>query len=152
MRGAMELDNLSGAHTRFNAQYHFVWIVKYRRDLLYDLERQKVLKELVGEISDRFEFVIVQMGTDGNHVHLFLRAAPRWSPADIMQKVKGLTAREMLRRLPSLRQLLWSAHLWADGYYVGTVGDGVTADIIKKYIENQGKDTGHKNFSQLRLF
>ena len=35
---------------------------------------------------------------------------------------------------------------WSDGSYVGTVGEGINAEIIRKYIQNQGRKDG-----QLRL-
>ena len=28
---------------------------------------------------------------------------------------------------------------WSDGGYVGTIGDGINAEIIMKYIKNQGR-------------
>lgn len=146
------MDILSASHTRYNIQYHFVWIVKYRKDLLYDKERQKKLRKTVEEISERHWFVVVSMATDGNHVHLFLRVAPRYSPARIMNLIKGISAKKMFTEYPDLKKLLWGGEFWGDGYYVATVGYGITTDIIKNYIENQGKETNHKPFDQLRLF
>ncbi len=146
------MDNLSGAHTRYNIQYHFVWIVKYRQDLLYDQSIQKKLKETLCGIGARYEFDVNTVGTDGNHVHLFLRAAPRCAPSEIMNIIKSISAIEMFKAFPHLRDTLWGGELWGDGYYVGTVGDGVTIEIIQRYIANQGRETGHKNFNQMTLF
>ena len=36
---------------------------------------------------------------------------------------------------------LWGAEFWNDGGYIGTVGEGVNAEIIRKYIHNQGRST-----------
>ena len=146
------MDILNASHTRYNIQYHFVWIVKYRKDLLYDEAMQKKLRKIIEEISERYWFIVVTLATDGNHVHLFLRAAPRYSPAKIMNLIKGISARLMFKEFPDLRKLLWGGEFWGDGYYAATVGDGITIDIIKNYIENQGKETNHKSFDQLRLF
>ncbi len=143
---------LSAAHTRYNIQYHFVWIVKYRYNLLNDIERQKAIREILNGISARYWFEIIKLGTDGNHVHCFLRAAPRYSPSEIMNKIKSISAREMFKRFPDIRKMLWGGEFWGDGYYVGTVGDGVTIEIIKRYIKDQGKETDHKDFEQLTLF
>jgi hypothetical protein len=35
---------------------------------------------------------------------------------------------------------------------VGTVGDGVTAEIIRNYIETQGKTEEKEQYPQMRLF
>jgi len=36
---------------------------------------------------------------------------------------------------PEVKNELWGGEFWEDGYFVRTVGDKVTKDIIKKYIE-----------------
>jgi REP element-mobilizing transposase RayT len=47
--------------------------------------------------------------------------------------------------------------MWAVGYYMGSVGDGVTMELIKEYIENQksAENSGQEadsNCIQPRLF
>ena len=148
----MAIDILKASHTRYSLQYHFVWIVKYRKDLLRDQDKQKGFRGVMEGIGQRYWFPIESLGTDGDHVHCFLRAAPRYSPAQIMNIVKSISAKEMFKMFPELRKLLWGGEFWGDGYYVGSVGDGMTVEIIKKYIENQGREVGHKPFEQLVLF
>lgn len=142
----------SGAHTRYKIRYHFVWIVKYRRELLRESGRAEEFLRVLREIAERYRYVIDAVGTDGDHVHVFCGAAPKESPARIANVLKSITARELLRRLPGLRKELWGAEFWGDGYYVGTVGDGVTEESIKRYIENQGKEDKHAGFEQMRMF
>lgn len=38
----------------------------------------------------------------------------------------------------NLKDELWDGEFWSDGGYVGTVGEGGNADVIRKYIQNQG--------------
>jgi putative transposase len=50
----------------------------------------------------------------------------------------------VLEEFPELEKELWAKEFWSDGYFVRTVGDRVTADLIKRYIkyhhdEMQGK-------------
>ena len=72
-----------------------------------------------------------------DHVHLFLSAPPRYSPAQIVQILKSISAREVFERYPSLRKVLWKHELWNDGYFVRSVGDKVTAEVIRRYIKYQ---------------
>jgi putative transposase len=51
--------------------------------------------------------------------------------------LKSISAREVFRQFPQLRRQLWAGAFWNDGYFVRSVGDQVTADIIKKYIRYQ---------------
>ena len=44
----------------------------------------------------------------------------------------------MFKQSPELRKVLWGGSYWSDGGYIGTVGEGTTEEIVKKYIQNQG--------------
>jgi putative transposase len=85
-------------------------------------------------IAQEYDLVIDTMGIVEDHVHIFLTAPPRLSPARVVQILKSISARELFRWFPQLRQELWGGRLWSDGYFVRTVGDAVTSDIIRRYI------------------
>ena len=84
-----------------------------------------------------------------DHVHIFVEVPPRYSPAQAVQILKSVSAREAFKKLPKLREELWTGKLWSDGYFVRSVGDKVTADIIRKYIEYQRHE---ENSLQIRMF
>jgi putative transposase len=46
---------------------------------------------------------------DGNHVHVFVGAAPRYAPSRVMQVLKSVSARMLFERFPDLRKTLWGA-------------------------------------------
>ncbi len=81
-----------------------------------------------------------------DHVHLFVSCPPRDAPAKVMNVLKSITARELYAEFPRLRRSHWGGKLWATGYYVGSAGDHVTSDLIKRYIKYQSdEDTGQKH-------
>ncbi len=145
-------ETLSGAHTRWNIRYHLVWIVKYRKDLLFWPGVSECFCEVVRGIGERYGWVIDTMATDGNHVHVLMGAPPRYSPAEVVGVMKSLTAREIFRRFPQVKRELWGGEFWGDGYYVRTVGNEVTVAVIREYIKKQGQETQHKSYEQLKLF
>jgi len=55
--------------------------IKYRRKLLRDNDRINYIhiKSICSEIGKRFWFDFDAIGTDGDHVHIFVGAAPRYS-------------------------------------------------------------------------
>jgi putative transposase len=61
-----------------------------------------------------------------DHVHVFVSAPPRYSPARVMQIMKSITAREIFARFPWVRRKLWGGEFWGDGYFVRSIGDQVT--------------------------
>ena len=146
----MELKRAS--HCVYQIRYHMVFCIKYRRGLLRVEERCDYLKQIFHEIGQRYWFEMEEMGTDGDHVHLFVGAAPKYAPSRVMQILKSISAREMFKRFPELRRQLWGGEFWSDGGYIGTVGDGVNTEIVKRYIQEQGDEKEKARLQQLTLF
>jgi len=130
----------SGAHTRWDIKYHLVWIPKYRRRVLGSLPKAEYLKWILRRLAAEYSFAIVELEVMPDHVHMFVEAPPRWAPARLMNIIKSITAREMFRKFEDLREQMWAGALWADGYYVGTVGDKVTTEAVRRYIRDQRKE------------
>jgi len=67
----------------------------------------------------------------------------------MVQMIKSLTAREIFKACPEVKKQLWGGEFWSDGYFVSTVGAHATEEMIKNYVQNQGK---LEENGQLRLF
>jgi len=135
----------------YKIKYHIVICVKYRKKMLLVSERISFLRNVLSEIEKRYDIKFDAMGTDGDHVHLFVDAPPKYSPSRIFQIVKSVTAREILTRFPEIKRDLWGGEFWSDGGYVGTVGEGTTAAIVKNYILRQGSKEEKEGYKQFRL-
>ena len=135
-------------HAVYDLKYHLVWIPKYRKHI-FKKEVSDYIKIIFQKIAEEYEFEIDTMEVMEDHVHVFIEAPPRYSPARIVQIMKSISAREIFRQFPELRKQLWAGELWNDGYFVRSVGDKVTADIIRRYIEYQ---THEADSTQLNMF
>ena len=124
--------------THYQIAYHFVWIPKYRRRILTGAV-QKACKELVSECCEHNGLSLLAQETDEDHIHVFVSAPPRFSPANIANLLKGYTSRYLRIRFPRLAKATGRDQLWTRAYYVGTAG-AVSAETIRRYItESQGK-------------
>src|SRR4030067_1411666 len=139
------------SHCVYKIRYHMVFCIKYRKKLLCEMEKVEVFKQVCLEIGKRYWFEFEAIGSDGDHVHVFVGTAPRYAPSNVMQIIKSITAKHIFNKYPDLRKQLWGGQFWTDGGYKGTIGDGVTADIIKDYIEKQGTKEEKEGFSQMKL-
>ena len=83
----VELKN--ACHCVYKICHHMVLCVKYRRKLLLDRDIIEALQSICVEISERYWFEFKAIGTDGDHVHLFVGAAPRYARSRIMQIIKS---------------------------------------------------------------
>ena len=127
--------------------YHFVWIPRYRREVLIGDVAQR-LEELIRGVCAARDWELEALSVQADHVHLFVSCPPRDAPARVMNVIKSITARELYAEFPRLRKSHWGGKLWADGYYVGSAGEHVTSDLIKQYIEYQSDEGA----GQIRLF
>ena len=140
-------DELNKAnHKVFKLKYHFVFCVKYRKDLFLEEKYLNAIKEICLEIEKRYYVKFETLGFDEDHVHFMLQSVPKYSASKIFQIVKSITAREIFKRYAEIKKELYGGEFWSDGGFVGTVGEGVNADVIRTYIKNQGR----KN-NQLKL-
>jgi putative transposase len=128
-----------------------VFCIKYRKKILFDKDTIEFFKEICSEIGKRYWFEFDALGTDGDHVHIFVGAAPRYAPSNVMQIIKSITAKNIFKKYPEIKKQLWGGEFWSDGGYIATVRDGVTAEIIKTYVEKQGTKEEKEGYSQMKL-
>ena len=76
------------------------------------------------------------------------------SPTQIIRVVKSITAKEILRLRPEVKQKLWGGEFWTKGYYVNTVGRHGDENTIQQYVKSQGAEKEYKklHMQQLSLF
>ena len=133
--------------------YHYVCPAKYRK-VVIDKKVDEILKEICLEIARRYQIEFIEIGTDKDHVHFLIQSVPTYSPTKIIQRVKSLTAREIFKRAPEVKQKLWGGEFWSDGYYVSTVGRYGSEETIREYVKEQGKEEEYQQLheQQLKLF
>jgi putative transposase len=125
----------STRHAKYWCGYHFVWIPRYRRDVLVGDVAEftgVVLSEILRELG--CEPLALDVMPD--HVHVFALCPPRHSPAYVVNYLKGKSARRILQMFPELKTGAIHGKLRSRSYFVATAGN-VTADIVKKYAEER---------------
>jgi len=137
--------------------YQLVCPVKYRR-AVFTKEVEETLKDVCIGIAERYEVNFIEIGADDDHVHFLIQSIPTYSPTKLASLIKGITAREIFLRHPTIKKnILWGGHFWTAGYYINTVGKFANENMMRNYIKNQGMPkTNYKpiylNKNQLVLF
>jgi len=117
----------------FSLKYHLVWCPKFRRPVLDEAVARR-LSEIIRDVADEIEATIHVHEIMPDHVHLFVESDPRWSVAEIVNRLKGTSSRILRNEFPHLRSRLPT--LWSRSYYAGTIG-GVSEETVRHYIESQ---------------
>jgi putative transposase len=124
------------SHAVYDTSYHLVWCPKYRKKIFEREDVRERAEQLIREISEEYGFEIIEMEVAVEHLHILLSFAPRHSIGGVVRVIKSNSARELFREFPFLKRRLWVGELWEDGYFVRTVGDRMTRDVIEQYIEH----------------
>jgi len=138
-----------GAHTLWECQYHIGWCPKYRKKIFEDEGLRGYAWKLFEEIGAEYEVEIEAMEIAVDHVHLLVVIPPKLSVAEVVRVFKSISAREIFKRFPGVKKKLWAGELWKDGYFVKSVGSGVTKENVRDYIETHKEREGSP--AQLRL-
>ena len=137
-----------GAHCVWQIHDHRVFPVKYRKVLL-DAVVTTITRETAAEIAERFPIEMDAMGMDPNHIHRLCRAHPNMAAGRIVQRFKRLTAREIVRRKPAGKRVLWGGESWTAGYYVAPGGGRANWQTVERYGQRQGQS--QEDLRQLRM-
>jgi putative transposase len=133
-----------GSHTVFNIEYHFVWVTKYRYQVLKGDVALR-LRELIRQTCEAFEIEIKSGVVSNDHVHIMVSAPPHLAPSEIMRRVKGRSAKKLFEEFPVLKKRYWGKHFWARGYFCVTVGQ-MTEEMIANYLEHHFESNPNDNF------
>lgn len=140
----MEITQLS--HCVYTCEYHLVMVTKYRRNI-FNEGIFAFFKMRLAEITEHYPLIKIRtVNHDVDHLHIQLSIPPTMSIGKIVGIIKQNTAKELKQKFPMIKKIYWGTEsVWSEGYFVSTVG--LDQDMIKKYIENQGK----KDLGQTRL-
>jgi hypothetical protein len=74
-----------------------------------------------------------------DHIHMLVESPPTYSPTTIVRIFKSISLKKLREEfLPQIKQHIWKdGTLWATGYYVVSVSDGATSDVVAEYIRTQ---------------
>jgi len=138
-------EHIFKSHNKTVLLYHLVFPAKYRRKVFTKAIEQTLI-EVCKEISERYEILFHEIGNDTDHIHFLVQGIPTMPVSRIVQIVKSITAREIFKKHPEVKKLLWGGNLWTSGFYANTVGQYASEEAIKKYVRDQGKE-----YTQLQI-
>jgi len=124
-------------HSVYQVQYHIVFGTKYRRKILKHYVRGELIKALYQVQKQYPDWYFDKINTDEDHVHIMMEIPPKYTISEVVQKLKGHSAKHLFKRFPFLNRVYTHSGIWSTGYFVSTVG--LNEDQIRKYIELQNQ-------------
>lgn len=131
----MKLDNNN--HSVFLMYYHLVLVVKYRRKVFTD-KMSNYAKDIFVRIGKSYNITLEEWDHDVDHIHIMFKAHPNSELSKFINAYKSASSRLIKKDFPAVRQKLWKEMFWSKSFCLLTTG-GAPINVIKKYIESQGK-------------
>jgi len=131
----MKLD--TNNHSVFLLHYNLVLVIKYRREVI-NKDISNRLKEIFEKISSNYNIIIEEWEYDKNYVNVLFKAHPNSELSKFINAYKSASSRLVKKEFPEIKKKLWEEYFWSRSYCLLTTG-GSPIEVIKKYIQNQGK-------------
>lgn len=135
----MENKYQSSYRSVFNLTAHFVFVTKYRKQVLTN--------ELLIELEHTFKSILetrscslVEFNGEADHVHLIVSYRPEIPVSNLVANLKATASKQLwLKHSEYLEKTYWGKRvLWTGSYFVSSCG-GVTIEQLKKYIGDQDR-------------
>lgn len=124
-------------HSVFILHYHLIMCIKYRNKVI-DNNISNRLKEIFEFIAPKYNIVLEEWNHDADHVHILFKGQPNTEISKFINAYKSASSRLIKKEYPEIRKSLWKEMFWSQSYCLISTG-GVTVDIIRQYIQSQGR-------------
>jgi len=133
-------------HGVYRAEYHIVWIPKYRRRILNPGVRGYLSKLFPKTLRRMPGCEIMEQNIQDDHIHLLMVIPPKYAVSDVVGEIKQYTASKLREKFAWMEKVYWRERVvWSPGYYVSTVG--LDERQITEYIKWQS----HQDSGQAKL-
>ena len=133
-------------HSRWECQYHVVFIPKYRKKAIFGRIRAE-LGDVFRRLAEQKESRIEEGHLMPDHVHMLIEIPPKYAVSKVIGYIKGKSAIHIAREYAERKRNFVGQHFWVRGYFVSTVGRD--EGKIREYIRHQ--DSEDRRSDQLGL-
>lgn len=128
------------SHARYDLWYHIAFGTKYRKKIWKEKHTKERVNEIFRTVASHYDIVIGVIECLSDHIHFTASAPPRIAPAQIVQILKSVSTTLLFEEFPWLRKEYWGGKIWIAGYFLRSVGPGLTKESIEKYIKEQSEE------------
>jgi putative transposase len=128
------LDYQHDEHRVHLVVYHLIWCPRRRRPVLVGPVEARC-RALIEQACAEHHWQILTPAIQPDPIHLFVRAWPSDSGADVVKACKGKTSYYLRREFPALRKL---PSMWTRSYFCSTAGHVSRPTIQASFDAQQG--------------
>lgn len=127
------------ANTYTSIRIHFVFAVKFRRNLIHKSWKDELFKYMTGIIHNHQHQVLAINGVE-DHVHILIGLHPNQSISELMKEVKASSSKWINEQRKTATKFSWQEGFGAFSHSSDTI------PTVIRYIQNQEEHHAKKTF------
>jgi len=133
-----------GRHSVYRLQYHLIMTTKYRKRCITE-EMFLYLKNETERLFKAQDVELIEMSYEPDNVHILFSAPPTICLSTFVNSYKSVSSRFIRKEfIEHLKKYYWKNVFWNKSYMILSSGEA-PIEVIKRYIENQKRDTSITN-------
>ena len=89
------MDYNKSGHVKHNLKVHLIFVTKYKKKTFKSNKRANDFKQFLYDIARKYNYSIIQMETDIDHIHILLEYSPKHSISNIIKNLKQYSTYKM---------------------------------------------------------
>ena len=142
----MDRELKTNRHSKYSLIYHLVVVTKYRNKCITPemlLELEKIFIRLLESQNS----TILEFNGEEDYVHILFETPPQVQLSKLVNTLKTVSSRLIRKKFKNhLNEYYSKPIFWSRSYCIISTGEA-SIEIVKKYIQNQGKNQNRLNSS-----
>lgn len=123
-------------HSVGTMMMHLQWCTKYRYKMFGKEENRNLVSACIRKAATMHEIKIIELNVQPEHVHCIVLVKLTFSASQVLQLLKGISAKFFFEQKEKARLRYPRGHLWSRGKFASSVGF-VQLDVVQDYVRNQ---------------
>ena len=129
------MDYRTGRHVVYMLHVHWVFVTKYRRDVLSE-PAIRDLRHIFAKVCRDFEVELIKCDGEDDHVHLLVHYPPKVALSRLVNSLKGVSSRLLRENRLEITGRYHKGVLWSPSYFAASCG-GAPLLAIAEYVKSQ---------------
>ena len=130
-------------HSVGKIMMHLEWCTKYRYKMFGKYEYRNLILACIRRAASLHGIKIIEINVQPEHIHCIVNFSFALSASEVLQILKGLSAKLFFQYHERARLRYPKGHLWSRGKFASSVGF-VQLEKVQSYVRNQDLHHGNR--------
>ena len=139
----MENSYEKNEHSVGKMMMHLEWCTKYRYKMFGKFKYKNLITACIRRAASLHQIEMIEINVQPEHVHCVVSVAFTFSASEVLQLLKGISAKLFFEYHEKAKLRYPKRHLWSRGKFASSVGF-VQLETVQSYVKNQDLHHGNR--------